>query len=341
MKAAVLTAPRTARIEERAVPTPGPGDVLVRVHTCGVCGTDSHIYEGEFLVRFPVVPGHELSGTVVEVGADVRHVHPGDPVAVDPNIVCGVCRFCRNGEVNLCENLTAVGVNRDGGFAEYCLAPAAQVYRLPEGLSLEAGAFAEPVACCLHGLDRCGLRPGERVLVLGGGAIGQIMVQLCRSAGADQIVVSEPVPGRRELALKSGADRVLDPASDDVVAAAAELTGGGADLVIECSGTTSAVEQGVRAARRGGRVLLFGVTAKDAVASVHPYEVFLRELSIFGSFVNPFTHARAISALASGRVKPEAFVTHRFRVEQFEDALRASRSRDAVKVVVQPANGEL
>lgn len=341
MKAAVLTAPRTARIEERAVPTPGPRDVLVRVHTCGVCGTDSHIYEGEFLVRFPVVPGHELSGTVVEVGADVRHVRPGDLVAVDPNIVCGVCRFCRNGEVNLCENLTAVGVNRDGGFAEYCLAPAAQVYRLPEGLSLESGAFAEPVACCLHGLDRCGLRPGERVLVLGGGAIGQIMVQLCRSAGADQIVVSEPIRGRRELALRSGADQVLDPASDDVVAAAAELTEGGADLVIECSGTTSAVEQGVRAARRGGRVLLFGVAAKDAVASIHPYEVFLRELSIFGSFVNPFTHARAISALASGRVKPETLISHRFRVEQFEDALRTSRSRDAVKVVVQPANSEL
>jgi len=340
VKAAVLTAPRTARVEERAVPTPGPADVLIRVHTCGVCGTDSHIYEGEFLVRFPVVPGHELSGTVAEVGSDVRHVRPGDPVTVDPNIVCGVCRFCREGAVNLCENLTAVGVNRDGGFAEYCLAPAAQVYRLPDGLSMEAGAFAEPVACCLHGLDRCGLRAGDRILVLGGGAIGQIMVQLCRSAGAQQIILSEPVRGRRELALESGADRVLDPTSEDVVAQVRELTAGGADLVIECSGSASAVEQAVQSARRGGRILLFGVAPEGAVSSIRPYDVFIRELSIFGSFVNPFTHARAVAALASRRVRPEGLITHRFGVEQFVEALGTSRSGDAVKVVVQPASGE-
>ncbi|MGQ9525851.1 MAG: zinc-dependent alcohol dehydrogenase family protein [Armatimonadota bacterium] len=341
MKAAVLTGPKSVQIEERDVPKPCPGDVVIRVHTCGVCGTDSHIYEGQFLVRFPVVPGHELAGTVVDVGTGVRHVRVGDRVTVDPNIVCGVCRFCRDGLVNLCADLTAVGVNRDGGFAEYCLAPATQVYRLPKELSLEAGAFAEPVACCLHGLDRCGAVAGDRVLVLGGGAIGQIMVQLCRTAGARQIIVSEPIAARRELALHSGADTVLDPSLQDVRTVVAELTNGGADLVIECSGTTAALEQGLACARRGGRVLLFGVAHQDAVASIRPYDVFIRELSVFGSFVNPFTHERAITALASGRVRPEALITHRFGVEQFEDALRASRSRDAIKVVVQPGTDEV
>ena len=127
MKAAMLRAPRELHIDTRPAPAVGPDDVLIRVHTCGVCGTDSHIYQGEFLVKFPVVPGHELSGVIEEAGENVTHVKPGDPVTVDPNIVCGVCRFCRAGKVNLCENLTAVGVNRDGGFAGYCRAPGKQV----------------------------------------------------------------------------------------------------------------------------------------------------------------------------------------------------------------------
>jgi len=340
MRAAVLTSPRSLTVEDRPTPAPGPEDVLIRVASCGVCGTDSHIYEGEFLVEFPVVPGHELSGTVVEVGQDVTHVGVGDRVTVDPNIVCGICRFCREGRVNLCQNLRAVGVNRDGGFAGYCVAPAKQVYLLPEGVSLEAGAFAEPLACCIHGMDRAALRPGEDVLIIGGGAIGQMMIQLCRSAGAGRILLSEPIARRREVGIASGASFVIDPLAEDVVAATRELTGGGADLVIECAGTARTAEQAVAAARNGGRVLLFGVAPERATANLRPYEIFIRELTVMGSFVNPFTHRRAVEALAAGRVRTETLITHRYPVAQLADALAMSRSRDAIKVAVQPADGE-
>lgn len=340
MKAAVLNAPRDLHIEQRASPNVGPDDVLLKVHTCGVCGTDTHIFHGEFLVKFPVVPGHELSGVVEEVGENVTHVRPGDHVTVDPNIVCGVCRFCRVGKINLCENLTAVGVNRDGGFAGYCRAPGKQVYKLPDAISLEAGAFAEPLACCLHGLDRARFEPGMSVLILGGGSIGQQMLQLVKTGGARQVVVSEPQQNRRELAQACGADHVLDPTQGDAVEAMRDVTDGGADLVIECVGRPETVERAASAALRGGTILLFGVADAHATAKIHPYEVFIRELNLVGSFINPFTHSRAIEALAAGRFDPSKIISHRFPVEGFGEALEMSRSRDAVKVVVQPTAEE-
>jgi 2-desacetyl-2-hydroxyethyl bacteriochlorophyllide A dehydrogenase len=270
----------------------------------------------------------------------VTHVRAGDPVTVDPNIVCGVCRFCRVSKINLCENMTAVGVNRDGGFAGYCRAPGKQVYRLPDSISLEAGAFAEPLACCLHGLDRARFEPGMSVLILGGGSIGQQMLQLTKTGGARQVVVSEPQENRRQLAKTCGADHVLDPAQGDAVRAMRDATDGGADFVIECVGRPETVEQAVSAAVRGGTVLLFGVADESAVAKIHPYEVFIRELNLVGSFVNPFTHSRAIEALASGRFDPSKIVSHRFPVQEFGEALEMSRSRDALKVIVQPTSEE-
>jgi 2-desacetyl-2-hydroxyethyl bacteriochlorophyllide A dehydrogenase len=311
--------------------------VVLKVNTCGVCGTDSHIYQGEFLVRFPVVPGHELSGEVVEVGSSVTHVAVGDWVTVDPNIVCGVCPYCRVGQINLCDNLHAVGVRMDGGFAGYCRAPAKQVYRLPEGMSLLEGAFAEPLACCLHGTDRAGLRAGDRVLVIGGGSIGLTMVQLALAAGASHVILSEPSESRRGLGVVLGATAALNPVATDVRGEVLELTEGGADLVIECAGTARTAEQAVACARKGGRVLFFGVAPEAAIAELRPYDIFLRELTILGSFVNPFTHQRALEALAKGRVKVEPLVSHRYPVAAFEEALAMSRSPQAVKVVVQPS----
>jgi len=335
MKAAVLARPLELTTKECSRPEVGPDEVLIKVHTCGVCGTDSHLFKGEHLVSFPVIPGHEFSGTVEEVGAHVRHLHKGDPVTIDPNIVCGVCSFCRRGEIQLCEHLTAIGLNRNGGFSEYCAVPAKQAYRLPDALPLEAGAFAEPLACCLHGLDRARFSPGLKVVILGGGAIGQLMLQLVRSGGASTVVISEPHTNRRRLALELGASSAVDPSQSEAVAAIRDATEGGGDLTIECAGHEKAVEQAVAATRRGGTVLLFGVSGPDAEARIRPYEIFARELTVVGSFINPFTHQRAIDALAAGRVDTARIVSHRFPVEQTAEALRMSRQPEAVKVLVQ------
>ncbi len=336
MKAAVFTEKEKIQIQDRAEPGAGEHDIVVRVAACGLCGTDQHIYKGELKqVRYPLVPGHELAGEIVEVGAKVDWLREGDRVAVDPNIICGRCFWCLRGEVHLCANLQAVGVTRDGGFAEYCVAPARQAVALPAGLSMEQGALAEPLACCVHGMDRLSIRPGETVAILGGGFIGMLLLQLAKAAGAGAVLVSEPSATRRETAKRLGADVVVEPKG--IADAVGDATVGlGADAVIESAGRPETARQSFDLVRRGGRILFFGVVSPEAAIEVSPYDIYQRELTIMGSYVNPFTHARAVQMLAAGQVKTEALVSHRFPVDGFADALQAAVRPDSVKVVVQP-----
>ena len=209
---------------------PGPGEVVIKNMVCGVCGTDVHIFHGEpgsADVTPPVVLGHEYSGEVVEVGEGVTALKPGDHVTVDPNIYCGECVYCRNGKKQLCETMQAVGVTRDGGFGEYSLVPAAQAFKLGDSVPYEAGAMAEPVACCLHGIDLAGIKAGDRVCIVGGGAIGLIMLQLAKLSGASSLVLSEPNEKRRQLA---GALRVAQQAQNIPGGVAAALGVGQAVL---------------------------------------------------------------------------------------------------------------
>lgn len=336
MKAVVFLEPNRFVVDERPVPAIGDADVLVKVHACGICGTDIHILHGKHFVEYPVVPGHEFSGEVVEVGNDVTTVRPGDRVTVDPNIVCHSCFFCRRGQVHLCENLTATGVNFDGGFAEYCRVPAVQVYPVPEAVSLEEAAMAEPLACCIHGVDRADIVPGNSVVVLGAGSIGLLLVQLARIAGARQIIVSEPDEKKRKLALQFGADMAIDPTKQDVVSEVMRLTRVGADNVIESAGRLETAEIAVKLARRGGSVLQFGVVSPDLLARISPNEVYFKELTIRGSFVNPFTHSRAVDLLASGQVQVAPILTHRFPLDRASEGFETMQRGDAVKVLLVP-----
>jgi 2-desacetyl-2-hydroxyethyl bacteriochlorophyllide A dehydrogenase len=334
MKAVVFHGPNRFAVEERPVPEVGELDVLVSVHACGICGTDIHVLHGEHIVKFPVIPGHEFSGEIVQTGSGVVNVKVGDRVTIDPNIVDHTCRYCRRGEINLCENLTAVGLNYDGGFAEYCNVPAVQSYKVPDSLSLDEAAMTEPLACCVHGIDRAGIVPGDSVVVLGAGSIGLMMVQLARICGAGHIIVSEPDEAKRHLAARLGADVQLNPLSQDVSADVTQITGVGADVVIESAGRLETAELAPKLARRGGTVLLFGVVSPDKLAKISPYEIFFRELSIRGSFVNPFTHARAIELLTSRQVELMPLVTHRFSLDDAVRALEAAPSPDAMKVLL-------
>jgi len=336
MKAVVFPEPNRLVIEERPIPALGEEDVLLKVHACGVCGTDSHIFRGEHIVKFPIVPGHEFSGEVVEIGTGVSNVRVGDRVTVDPNIVDRTCFFCTRGQVHLCENLTAVGVNYDGGFAEFCRVPAVQAYRVPDSLSLDEAAMAEPVACCLHGIDGADVGPGCTVVVLGAGSIGLILLRLARIAGAGRIIASEPDPRKRELAARFGAEILLDPAKDDVRARVMEITRVGADVVIECAGRLETAELAIGIARRGGTVLQFGVVGPAERAAISPYEIYYKELTIRGSFVNPFTHSRAIELLAAKQVDVMPLITHRFGLDDAAKALETAQGKDAVKVLIAP-----
>lgn len=329
---------KTIETRPLKLPEPGAGQVLLRVCACGVCGTDVHIYEGgkgSADVTPPVILGHEFSGYVEQIGPGVEGLRIGQLVTVDPNIYCGKCLPCRQGQKQMCHHMKAVGVTMDGGFADYCLAPYAQCVAVPENTDPELAAMAEPVACCLHGIDRVGIRPGENVLVVGGGTIGQIMLQLARNAGAAKVVLSEPVAKRRQLAVELGADAAIDPIHENLNERLYEILGcEGADVVIECVGSPRTSEQAIDAAARCGRIMLFGVPHPEAVLQTKMHPIFQKELTIMGSFVNPDTHSRAVALIASGRLNLKPLITHRFPVSRLEEAIKMQTGPESIKVLV-------
>ena len=331
--AARLGAIGDLRIQERAEPEAGTGELLLRVAACGICGTDRHIFHGDYPSAKPVTLGHEFTGTLVHAAPELPR---GTLVAVDPNVCCGLCRECRRGDVCLCPRRVALGVDLDGGLAEYVAVPATQVYPLPAGISAEHGALCEPLACCLHGLDLVGIRPGMRVAVLGGGVIGQLMVQLAWLAGATGVILATRQAGRRSLAEQLGATATVDPRAVDVVTAVggpAGLTPGGVDAVLECAGTLETFQQAVAMARRGGTVLVFGVAPQGEMARISPFEIFARELRILGAYLNPHTHGRAVELVASGRLQLEPLITRRLALGEVPGAISAAPETGEVKSV--------
>jgi len=311
-------------------------EVLVKVAAGGLCGTDLHILKGEYPACYPLVPGHEFSGTVAGVGSAVRSIHVNDRVCVDPNIYCHRCAFCRDGRKNLCENLHPVGVKRDGGFAQYCAVPESQIFQLPESVGFSEGAMVEPVSCAVHGINLAEIKPGQTVLVWGGGAIGGILAQLARAAGAANVVVSEPLAERRKLLLKVAADVVIDPKSQDVVQAIRKIDPHGADVVFEAAGLPLTARQTFAVAKRGAAIVFFGVLAPDQRIEISPYELFANEWTLRGSFINPDTVQHALNIIASRRIDVKSFISHQFPLEEFGRALEKFGQSDSLKVQVIP-----
>ena len=339
MKASYFLGKGSFEVRQAPELHPGPGEVVIKNMVCGVCGTDVHIFHGEpgsADVNPPVVLGHEYSGEVVEVGEGVTALKPGDHVTVDPNIYCGECVYCRNGKKQLCETMQAVGVTRDGGFGEYSLVPAAQAFKLGDSVPYEAGAMAEPVACCLHGIDLAGIKAGDRVCIVGGGAIGLIMLQLAKLSGASSLVLSEPNEKRRQVALSLGADAAIDPTAPDARSAYEAALGDGADVVIECVGNNAAVKSAFQLAKKGATIVLFSVPKVEATFDLPLFDVYKKELTIKGSFVNPDTHERAVRLINSGKLDFTSIITHRFNLDQLPEAIAMQMSSESIKVVVCP-----
>jgi 2-desacetyl-2-hydroxyethyl bacteriochlorophyllide A dehydrogenase len=325
MKALLFHGAGDLRLEELPPPDPLPGEVRIRPQAVGICGTDAHIFRGEFPSAAPVVLGHEIGGVVDAVGAGVQGLREGDLVTIQPNTFCGACRFCRGGREHLCERMRAYGVHINGGFAEAMVADARNVYRLPRGIGPRIGCFAEPLACCVHGMDRLAVRSGASVLLIGAGAVGLMLTRLARLAGAGRITVSEPDEGRRAAAAEFGADRTAAPDSLD----------GEFDYVIDAVGSRPTFEQAVARAARGGAVLVFGVAPAHAAATVSPYDVFARELTIVGSLINPYTHARAVELLS--QMGLERLSVQTFPLARYQEAFNAqARPAGALKVVFLP-----
>lgn len=340
MKGNYFLGSRQFQVREMSFPPLGDFEVKIQNMAAGICGTDIHIYHGEkgsAEVTPPVVLGHEYAGVVVETGRSVTTVRVGDHVTVDPNIYCGTCPYCKAGKKQLCSNLVAVGVNFDGGFAQYSVVPEAQVYRLNPEVSFAEGAMAEPLACCIHGVELAGIELGDTVCVIGGGAIGLLMVQLARLKGAARVILSEPVENRRRIGLTLGADYAFNPLEKPLDVQLRDTLGiAGAQVVIECVGKTFATQQAVSAADKGATVLLFSVPQAGAEYGLPLFEVYQKELTVKGSFINPDTHQKAVNLINSGKIKTAPLITHQYPLSQLEAALFKQMDSDSIKVQVLP-----
>lgn len=339
MKSAVFYGKHDMRVEEHEMPKVGAHDVLIQVKACGICGTDVHIFEGDkgaAEVTCPTILGHEFSGIVAEVGSGVVKYKKGDRVCVDPNCYCGSCDYCRNGIAHFCEHMIGYGTTVNGGFAEYCSVNESQVYLLGDRTTFEQGAMTEPVACCLHGIDMCDIQPGSNVVVIGGGMIGLLMLQLARLEGAAKVALLEPVEGKREVAKKLGADLTIDPIHQDVRAV---LEGAGmiwVNTVIECVGRPSTIEQAIDLAGNKATVMMFGLTKPDETISVKPFQVFQKELTLRASYINPYTQKRALDLIDSGRLDVGSMIYDVCGLSMLPEILAKPELRAKGKYIISP-----
>jgi 2-desacetyl-2-hydroxyethyl bacteriochlorophyllide A dehydrogenase len=330
MKSAIIEKPGTIKVREHeAQRVSQPDEVLVKVMASGICGTDVHIYHGEYLGSYPMTPGHEFSGVVVEVGEKVTRFAPGARVAVEPNISCDNCAACLNNRQNFCEHWQAVGVTRPGAMAQYVLAPEKVVFDAGE-IPFDQAAFMEPLSCVLHGIESVDIRLGDNVAVIGTGPIGMLLIRTARSWGATRFTVAELSEERLSAARRDG----VAEATTDV----GSLPSDRFDVVIDATGAPPMLSQAVRLARPGGRVLMFGVSPQGKSATIEPFQVFRKGLSIFASYTSRRNSLQALALIGSGRVRVDDLVSHRVPLEGFEAGIHKieDRSQNAMKVMIFP-----
>lgn len=337
MKAAVFYGEKDLRIETLEIPKIGAEDVLIRVHACGICGTDAHIFCGdEGAAQTPpgTILGHEFAGEVVKVGENVKNVTEGDHVCVDPNKLCGTCLFCRSGAGHFCRNMVGIGTTVNGGFAEYCALPASQAYRIPENLPYEAAAMTEPVSCCIHGIDLCSIKCGSTVVVIGCGMIGMLMLQLARLSGAARLIAVEPIEEKRKKALELGADYAFNPLEGQVADRIRATGIENVDTVIECVGRVSTIELAIELAGKYSTVMMFGLTAPKEEIHLRPFDVFKKEMILKSSYINPYTFPRALELIENGKIDVTSMIYDRIRIEELPSLLADTGRRSAGKYVV-------
>lgn len=350
MLAAVYHGPNDIRVEERPTPSIGPDEALLEVVSAGICGTDLRIHHGEHR-KYPPgtvrIPGHEFVGDVVELGADqgdIHHLEVGQRVFVAPNMGCGRCRQCVSGNNNRCADYQAFGVTIDGAFAEYVRIPAAAIRQgnlipISRDTDPAGAALTEPFACVLHGQDALDIQPADVVLIVGAGPIGIMHLMLARLRGARRVVVSDLISDRLTLAAEAGADRVLNPAEEDLATAIAEESGGeGADVIIVAAPAHRAQEESLELAAIGGRINFFGGLPKDQpTIQFNSNLVHYKELVVTGTTACSTDDCRRAAAIVeAGRIDLAPLVSARFPLRKAVEAFTAAEARESLKVVIEP-----
>jgi 2-desacetyl-2-hydroxyethyl bacteriochlorophyllide A dehydrogenase len=310
-------------VAEVAMPEARDDEILVRPCACGICGTDLHILHHGFPgTVYPVTPGHEFAGHVVAVGRDVKNVKEGDFVAVDPNVTCGTCRWCRAGRPNLCPALSPIGVGRPGAAAEYVTAPARNAFVVKESLGADVAALIEPLACVLHAIESAGDIRDRDVLVLGGGTMGQLLAVAAGHFGAGRVTLADPAADKRDIARRAGISRAVDPS---------ELVEATFEVVFEAAGARRALEQGLGLVEKTGTFVQVGVHDAGALVGVEPFAIYERELRVVGSNSLADKFPAAVDVMTDLRDRAAVLIGETFPVWNFEDAVAAMARGRSVK----------
>lgn len=336
MQAIVFPSPETLSVGHVPDPTCAPDEVIVQVAQAGICGTDVHIYRNEYMSQFPLTPGHEFAGQIVEVGRDVRDFKIGDRVTVDPNIPCGECEFCRALQPNQCLNWQGVGITRPGGFAQYVAAPARVTYKIPESLSDAQAAFIEPLACVVHALNRLRVNPADNVLIFGAGPMGLLLTQALRQSGAAQVVVVDKQAQRLRMAEQLGASASVT-ASADSATQLKDMAPHGFHIVIDATGVPAVIERALDYLRPRGQYLQFGVAPIGKMVAWDPYRIFKNDWTIIGSFALSYTFQPAIAWLANRVIDVEPLVSHVLPMSEFGVGFQQFMAGNTLKVQVRPS----
>jgi L-iditol 2-dehydrogenase len=346
MKSLLLSSYNNLEIAEMPLPAVGPGEVLVRVEACGICGSDVHGYDGSSGRRIPpIVMGHEAAGVVAAVGADVEGYAAGDRVTFDSTVYCGECAFCKSGDVNLCDNRQVVGVScgdyrRHGAFAEFVVVPQRILYRLPEGISFAEAAMLEAASVAIHGVRVSEARGGETALVIGAGMIGLLTLQAARAAGCARVFVADVDATRLKMAKDAGADEILHASGAELVAQVMKLTEGrGVDLAFEAVGRNETVAGAIDCTRKGGTVTLIGNIQPEVTLPLQ--KVVTRQLRLQGSCASSGEYPQAIELITSGKINVAPLITAVAPLEEgprWFERLHA-REPNLMKVILTPRIG--
>lgn len=345
MKAVILYGPNNFDSGEFDKPQIGDNDILLKMKSAAICGTDIRILEGKKTkgVRYPSIIGHEICGIIDEIGKNVKCYNIGDKVAIANVMPCKSCHSCLTGRENACLNRKAIGYEYNGGFAEYVLIPdifvdGGNVVKLPENVSFEEGALIEPLACCIRGMKNAGTGFNDTVLILGAGPIGLMHLQLAKIAGAKQVIVSEPINSRREKALKLGADRVVNPNEEDLSKIIMTMTDGiGADIIIMAIGVPAIVNSTIKLCRKGGTVNLFAGFAGTGESTIEVNTIHYNEITLNGSTAyKREDYLQSKDIVVSKKINLKEIITHRFKIDEFKKAYEVCKSGEGLKVIIEP-----
>ena len=339
MKALVYEEPKKFSIQEVEKPVCRDNEVIIKVVACGICKTDVHIHNGDFISEFPLTPGHEFTGTIDTVGKNVTDFKVGDRVVADNTVLCGECYYCRRNQPLYCENFFSRGCNAPGGFAEYVVAGHDKVFKISDDLSFDEASFAEPTACAVHGMDMIDVQNGDMVLMFGAGPTGIILAQLLKYGGAGKVVVAAPSQFKLDILKKMGIQTVLikrDDESggyDEIMSHAPK----GFDIIIDATGASKITQSCFKYAKKGSKIVIYGVCNSEDKIEVSPYDIFSNEYKIIGSFAQTHCFDRAINALETGLVKVNDLISHKFSLDDYAKGLDTVISgKESIKVIINP-----